>query len=246
MRFLAEALDDPAAADCGRCDRCAGPWYPVDVPQAARAATAERLARVGVEIPARSQWPPGMDRLGVGLKGRIPAGEQVEAGRAVARLTDLGWGQRLRVVLREAEVGADAPPDAALLAACVDVLRTWGWQDRPAAVVAVPSRRRPQLVGGVARHLAHVGRLEWLGPLELVGPGPVGEPGGNSSFRLAGVASAFAVPEAMREALARLDGAPVLLVDDQVDSRWTSTVTGRLLRLAGAGPVLPFVLASVG
>ena len=249
MRFLAEALDDPAAADCGRCDRCAEPWYPTDVPQAARAAAVQRLAKVGVEIPARSQWPPGMDRLGVGLKGRIPAGEQVEPGRAVARLTDLGWGQRLRTVLREPDGEATegpAVPDAALLAACVDVLRTWEWERRPAAVVAVPSRRRPHLVGGVARHLAQVGRLEWLGPLELVGPGPVGEPGGNSSFRLAGVASAFAVPQSMREALARLDGAPVLLVDDQVDSRWTLTVTGRLLRLAGAGPVLPFALASVG
>jgi ATP-dependent DNA helicase RecQ len=168
----------------------------------------------------------------------------------VARLTDLGWGQRLRTVLREPDgEGAAGPadaPDATLLAACVDVLRTWGWERRPAAVIAVPSRRRPHLVGGVARHLAQVGRLEWLGPLELVGPGPVGEPGGNSSFRLAGVAAAFAVPEAMRDALARLDGAPVLLVDDQVDSRWTLTVTGRLLRLAGAGPVLPFALASVG
>jgi ATP-dependent DNA helicase RecQ len=36
----------------------------------------------------------------------------------------------------------------------------------------------------------------------------------------------------------------VLLVDDLVDSRWSLTVAGRLLRRAGAGPVLPFVLAA--
>ena len=35
----------------------------------------------------------------------------------------------------------------------------------------------------------------------------------------------------------------VLLVDDMVDSRWTLTVVGSLLRQAGAGPVLPFALA---
>ena len=51
----------------------------------------------------------------------------------------------------------------------------------------------------------------------------------------------FAVPPAIAGALAGLDG-PVLLVDDLVDSRWTVTVAGRLLRTAGAGAVLPFAL----
>jgi ATP-dependent DNA helicase RecQ len=36
---------------------------------------------------------------------------------------------------------------------------------------------------------------------------------------------------------------PVLLIDDLVDSRWTLTVAGALLRAAGSGPVLPFALA---
>jgi len=35
----------------------------------------------------------------------------------------------------------------------------------------------------------------------------------------------------------------VLLVDDLVDSRWTMTVAGALLREQGSGPVLPFALA---
>jgi ATP-dependent DNA helicase RecQ len=36
---------------------------------------------------------------------------------------------------------------------------------------------------------------------------------------------------------------PVLLVDDVVDSGWTLTVAGWLLREAGSGPVFPFTLA---
>ena len=36
---------------------------------------------------------------------------------------------------------------------------------------------------------------------------------------------------------------PVLLIDDVVDSRWTLTVVGQLLRQAGAGEVIPFALA---
>jgi ATP-dependent DNA helicase RecQ len=46
--------------------------------------------------------------------------------------------------------------------------------------------------------------------------------------------------------LAGLGDAPVLLVDDLADTRWTITVAARALRLAGAGPVLPLVLAIDG
>jgi ATP-dependent DNA helicase RecQ len=43
--------------------------------------------------------------------------------------------------------------------------------------------------------------------------------------------------------VAELGPAPVLLVDDLADSRWTLTVAGRELRRAGAAAVLPFALA---
>jgi ATP-dependent DNA helicase RecQ len=243
MRFLAEALDDPAAADCGRCDRCAGRWFADAVPDAARDQARRRLDRVGVEIPARSQWPTGMSRLRVPLSGRIPADEQVAPGRAVARLTDLGWGRRLSDLL--ASGAPDVPADPALLSACVATLKDWPWQQRPVAVAAVPSRRRPQLIASVARYLAQVGRLAWLGPLDWSGDGPAGEPGGNSAFRLSAVWSAFTVPAGLRQSLADVGDGPVLLVDDLVDSRWTVTAAGRELRLAGAGSVLPFALATV-
>ena len=240
MRFLAEALDDPAAADCGRCDRCTDPWYPADVPDGARAAATATLSRVGVEIAPRAQWPSGMDRLGVPVKGRIAADEQLAPGRAVARLTDLGWGTRLRALL--AEGAPDGPADPALLAACVDVLKGWPWEERPVAVATVPSRRRPRLVRSVGEHLAGLGRLRWLGELAPLGDGPRGRPGGNSAFRLAGVWDAFAPTPDQQEELAALGG-PVLLVDDLADSRWTLTVAGRALRRAGAPAVLPFTLA---
>jgi ATP-dependent DNA helicase RecQ len=48
----------------------------------------------------------------------------------------------------------------------------------------------------------------------------------------------------MQATLDGLGDAPVLLVDDLVDSRWTMSVAGRTLRLAGAAEVLPFALAS--
>jgi len=240
MAFLQESLDDPSAAPCGRCDACSGPWFPTDIPDTAVTTARGRLERAGVELGPRAQWPSGMDRLGVPLKGRIPAGEAMQTGRALARLTDLGWGQRLRSLLRE---DATAGPD--LLRACVPVLRDWDWEERPVGVVAVPSRRRPALVDSTARGLAEIGRLPYLGALELVADGPVGDPGGNSAFRLAGVWGRLAVGPQLASAVAGAGG-PVLLVDDVAHSRWTLTVAAQALRRAGAASVLPFTLAVEG
>jgi ATP-dependent DNA helicase RecQ len=240
MAFLQEALDDPAAAQCGRCDVCAGAWYPGTVPDAAKASARNALGRAGVPVEPRAQWPSGMGRLGVEVKGKIAETDRVEPGRAVARLTDLGWGQRLREVLQE----PDAPADDALLGACVDVLRDWDWAQRPQAVAWMPSRTRPKLIQSVAQHLARVGRLADLGVLETAPGPPPGEPGGNSAFRLAGVWGRWSVGASTRSSLAGLGTEPVvLLVDDLIDSRWTITVAGQVLRQAGAGQVLPFTLA---
>jgi ATP-dependent DNA helicase RecQ len=89
-----------------------------------------------------------------------------------------------------------------------------------------------------------MGRLPYLGSLDLAHGGPTGRPGGNSAFRLAAVWERLVVGPVLAARLVELRGAPVLLVDDLVDSRWTVTVAGRALRRAGAGPVLPFALAT--
>ncbi|MFD5215534.1 DEAD/DEAH box helicase [Microbacterium sp. NPDC058345] len=238
MEFLQRSLDDDTAAPCGRCDNCAGPWFPREVGSDAAGAAAESLDRVGVAVEARRQWPTGADRVGVAVKGRIPVEEQASEGRALARLTDLGWGGTLRELF--AANATDAPVSPQVLAACVRVLAGWAWEQRPAAVVAVPSRSRPLLIDSLARGLAEVGRLPYLGTLGTANGGPSGQPGGNSVFRLAGLWDRFTA-----EGIEVPPG-PVLLVDDQADSRWTLTVAARELRRAGASAVLPFVLAVRG
>ena len=238
MRVLQEALDDPTAADCGRCDICAGPWFATELPPGAVRLAAATLARVGVELEPRVQWPTGMDRFGIPVRGRIPPDSRAETGRALARLTDLGWGGRLRELLRS----PDAPAPEPVLTAIVDVLRSWPWAQRPVAVVSMPSRTRPALVRSIASGVASIGRLPYAGELSLVEGGPTGEPGGSSAFRLAGVWGRLDVGAELRAALADLRG-PVLLVDDLAASRWTLAVAARTLREAGADGVLPLVLA---
>lgn len=251
MEFLSRVLDDPEAAPCGRCDNCAGPWFPTTIDDSAKGNASKALGRVGVEIEPRRSWPSGMDRLGVPLKGRIPEESQMLEGRAVARLTDLGWGGHLRALFAATESAPeDAPIDQDLLQGAVQVLASWDWAERPVAVVSVPSRTRPQLVRSFAEGIARIGQLPYLGSLDLVDGGPRGESGGNSAFRLAAVWQMFTVPEELAGHLAAAREAgqhgPVLLLDDRAESRWTLTEAGRVLRGAGASEVLPFVLALNG
>ncbi|MFF9563663.1 RecQ family ATP-dependent DNA helicase [Leifsonia sp. NPDC014704] len=236
MEFLQRALDDPDAGPCGRCDNCAGVWYPTEVDSSASGEVGTILDRVGVEVEPRKLWPTGADRLGVPVKGKLAPDQQLRPGRALARLTDLGWGGRLRELL--ADDAADQPVPPAVLDACVRVLADWDWDARPGAVVAMPSRRRPVLIESLARGLAGIGRLPFAGTLGWRGGPPAGSPGGNSAFRLASVWNHFSA-----DGLDLPPGIPVLLVDDLVDSRWTITVAGQELLRAGAGAVLPFAAA---
>ncbi|RKS17180.1 RecQ-like ATP-dependent DNA helicase [Arthrobacter sp. AG1021] len=242
MEFLTASLDDPRSAACGRCDNCAGAWYNDHIPEESKDNAQNALGRAGVSIEPRKLYPSGLNRLGHTLKGKIPEDEQVSIGRALARLTDLGWGNRLRQLFADP---ADHPIDKAMFEACIKVLSEWNWEQRPVGVVAMPSSTRPQLVTSLAQQLAAVGRLRYLGQLEYRGKPPQNGPGGNSAFRVAAVADAFEIPEPLEALLANAPG-PVMLVDDLTDSRWSLAMAGRALRIAGAPGVLPFTLGIAG
>ncbi|WP_166983118.1 RecQ family ATP-dependent DNA helicase [Paramicrobacterium fandaimingii] len=240
MAFLQRQLDDDTALACGRCDVCAGAWYPVDAADSARDAAARSLTRVGVVIEPRAQWPTGSAQVGLPVTGRIAAEQRLEPGRALARLTDLGWGGRLREIF--APNAPDDAVDRALLDACVRVLADWGWNERPSAIVSVPSLSRPQLVDSLAAGLSSIGRIPYLGALDVESTTSASD-SMNSVFRLASVWGRFHIGPELAQGLAAHAGSPILLVDDRSDSRWTLTVAGQTLLSGGAGSVLPFALA---
>jgi ATP-dependent DNA helicase RecQ len=236
MEFLRSALDDPGAARCGRCDNCATPAYSAAVSEAALSAARAHLGRPGVIVAARKMWPTALEVV----SGKIPADQQAEAGRALGRLSDLGWGERLRSLVTEGRPDGPVPDDVA--AAVVAVLKDWAtgtepWAQRPVGVVGLQSSRHPMLIRTLADHIAKVGRLPLLG---AVATAPVGGRA-NSAHRVRGLLDAITVPPQLADQLAAIDG-PVLLVDDYVDSGWTMAIATRALRQAGATAVLPLAL----
>jgi ATP-dependent DNA helicase RecQ len=254
MEFLQRQLDDEAARPCGRCDNCAGARFTADTSSASVDAARVDLGRAGVEVEPRRMWPTGLPAIGVNLKGRIPAGEQAAPGRALGRLSDIGWGNRLRPLLAPRAADGRVPDDVAR--AVVDVLADWargpgGWasgaadaQPRPVGVVTIASHSRPQLIGSLGAHISEVGRLPLLGSVEYAHD--VSHiPRSNSAQRLKTLDGALVVPPDLRAALAEAQG-PVLLVDDFTETGWTLAVAARMLRQAGAAGVLPLVLAVQG
>ncbi|WP_276762213.1 helicase-related protein, partial [Mycolicibacter arupensis] len=236
MSFLRAQLNDPQLQPgerCGRCDNCAGPRFDAAVDPSAAAATRERLMRPGVEITPRRQWPSGLAQLGVALSGRISDGP--EPGRVIGRLTDLGWGARLRRLLDEPD--REVPDE--VVRAAVSVLADWDWQTRPTAVLGLDSATHPILIGSLTDRLAQLGRLTRLDTLRYA-PQRRATTAANSAYRVAALQGCWLPPVELSA-----DIGPVLLVDDVTDTGWTLTMAARVLRAAGAPQVLPFALASV-
>ncbi|MFJ2295731.1 RecQ family ATP-dependent DNA helicase [Streptomyces sp. NPDC087894] len=253
MEFLRRQLDDEEATACGRCDNCAGPRFDDKVSTAALDGARGELGRPGVEVEPRKMWPTGLAAVGVDLKGRIPAGELALPGRALGRLSDIGWGNRLRPMLAAQAQDAPVPDDVS--SAVVTVITDWakgpgGWASgapdaapRPVGVVTVASRRRPQLVQSLGSRIAEVGRMPLLGTVTYApGSEDLRISQTNSAQRVKALHEALVVEPALAEALAAAGG-PVLLVDDLSDTGWTLAVAARLLRRAGAEGVFPLVLA---
>ncbi|MDX6254469.1 MAG: ATP-dependent helicase RecQ [Frankiales bacterium] len=241
MAFLRGELDDPEASPCGRCDGCGSLVLAEAISAEALTAAQSRLDQPGIDIEPRRMWPSGMAAVGVPVSGKIPGDLQAEPGRALARLSDPGWGERVRTTL----AAEDNPAPEDMVKALVRVLATWGWAQRPSGIVAIASRRRPALIGSVAAALGEVGKLPVLGTVSRRHDEDRGGRG-NSAQRLRSVWGSFEVGDELAEAIATLEGSPVLLFDDLVDTGWTFTVVTALLRERGAGRVLPLALGQEG
>ena len=242
LRFLRDALDDPTATNCGRCDRCTEHSWQRQ-PEASVVARACELLRDGdVVVEPRRQWPSGLGEP----KGRIPVERQAEPGRALARFGDGGWHAAIESLIALADAGQAVAISDELASAAAAVLKRWDWPSRPTWICPMPSRRRAALIDAFAGRLAHEGRLPTHAGLITrsstgAEPDTYQEDQANSAHQVTNVWTRLSIDPAALPA-EPVRGGAVLLVDDESDSRWTLTVAASLLRAAGVGPVLPFTL----
>jgi ATP-dependent DNA helicase RecQ len=229
MEFVTRELDDPQSSPCGRCANCAGDIVPRTVPPRLVHEAIAFLRRDCQVIEPRIRWPS------VGLQGRtgpIPTELRNQSGRTLCVYGDAGWGR----LVMDGKYQSHHFSDELVAASAELVRRRWQPSPGPEWVTATPSLRNPALVQDFARRLAHALGLPFHALLVRVATTPPQKDMQNSAQQAANVASAFSVRGSCPPG-------PVLLVDDMVDSRWTMTICGSLLRQAGSGPVLPFALA---
>jgi ATP-dependent DNA helicase RecQ len=230
MKFLVESLN----GDASLVRPPALPALPSTIdPRFVRDAIAF-LRRTSLPIEPRKKWPDGgMPQYQV--KGLIPVALQSQEGKSLCIWGDAGWGGLVRRGKYEDALFADE-----LVTACARMIQEWNPQPAPTWVTCIPSLRHPNLIPNFASRLANALGLPFHIVLSKTGNRPEQKTMENSTQQARNIDGSLAMngqPFPL---------GPVLLVDDMVDSRWTLTVAGWLLRSNGGGAVFPVALAQTG
>jgi ATP-dependent DNA helicase RecQ len=223
MQFLRFELDDAGAEPCGKCANCVGsPVVPVTIDDDVRAAALAFLNRTEIVIEPRKRWPVGAKWGNLSALGN---GE----GRALGYRGDPGPAKRASTAIRGG-IGFDSE----LVDVFVAMIQKWGPDPAPEWVTAVPNSGETDRVSDFAARVAERIGLPFVPAVVRIAANPPQAQMFNSAQQLNNVRGVFEVHGAMP--------GPVLLIDDLVDSRWTLTAVGHLLRTADVAAVHPAVL----
>lgn len=230
MRFLIDALDgDPSVVTAPRL-----PPLPTAVDPDLLTEAVAFLRRTSLPIDPRKVWPAGgLPQYDV--RGNIDKDLMSEPGKALCVWGDAGWGG----LVRRGKY-TDGRFSDELVAACAKMFHEWSPQPSPTWVTCVPSRRHPGLVPDFASRLAEQIKLPFHQVLSKSDDRPEQKTMANS------VQQARNVDGSIEHTGDPIPLGPVLLIDDMVDSRWTLTICGAVLRGLGSGPVWPMALSVTG
>ena len=229
MEFLTRALDDPDARPCGLCANCQGRGFRAEVPAELVTQAAEFLGRVDIVLEPKKRWPTD---LSLSETSVIPADFRNATGRSLCYYGDAGFGR----LVRQGKYERGAFDDQLVEASAKMIRERWNPDPFPQWVTAIPSRRHPGLVYDFASRLAARLGVGFIAALVRTAEAPEQKLMANSSMQARNVAGTL-------ETIERVPSGAVLLVDDIIDSGWTLTLAGWLLRKKGSGVVHPFTLA---
>jgi ATP-dependent DNA helicase RecQ len=211
------------------CANCQGKGFRAETSAELVQQAAEFLGRVDIMLEPRKRWPSDMSLSQTSV---IPAEERNAPGRALCYYGDAGWGR----LVHEGKYKRDEFDDQLVDASAKLIRERWQPEPFPEWVTAIPSRRHPGLVYDFASRLASVLGIPFVVALVRTSDAPEQKLMANSSMQARNVAGTLTARD-------QIPAGAVLLIDDIIDSGWTLTLAGWLLRTKGSGVVYPFTLA---
>ena len=223
MRFLVNHLNDADSGDCGICDNCSGNKLVASFSSEELIEAQRYLRREYLRIEPRIRnWD----------NTTIKSSERLVEGRCLCKWKDGGIGDRIAT-----EKQVDHRFSDEVVGFALEMISEWKMPEKPTWVTCVPSTKSGDLVPDVARRIAEKLGIPFLPVVSKVRATKAQKGMENSAHQGANVSGAFKL-------VGDLPAGPVFLVDDLVDSRWTLTEVGRILRQSGSGNVYPLTLAS--
>lgn len=231
MEFISRQLDDPYGGKCGKCSNCLDKkFFDESVKSEDKFEAIRFLKGEYIDIIPKKMWPAGI--IAEGGK-KIPENEQNKPGKVLCSYGDAGWGKYAREDKYTNNYFRDDLVDA-----CVDLIKNnWQMETKPQWITSVPSLKRPELVKNFAQRLAAKLGIPYVEAIVKAKNTPPQKNMENSYLQCRNASEGFAISGI-------INNKPVLLVDDMIDSGWTLTVCGALLKCSGAGDVYPLALAA--
>jgi ATP-dependent DNA helicase RecQ len=242
MEFLSRALDDPAAAPCGKCMNCTGKTKRASVPPTLVQAAVDFLRHDALVLEPRIWWPkPALGELDKVLPGAleryesgkpkmvIPERLRAQAGRVLCMYGDAGWGHEVARGKYQTGVFSEA-----LVTAAAELIQSkWKPDPPPQWVTAIPSRRHTELMRDFAQRLAASLGLPFVPALRQCRETQPQKEMRSSTLQLRNVLRAFEVAEAPAMVPSEAQTAPRGL------TRMFQQVARRVGARFGNGPTLP-------
>ncbi len=238
-KFISRELNDPYVAECGKCYNCRKL-----TPQDLKDTTNITRARYFIDAPYRTN--PALNQIEPRVIGpdhhKIPPELLNERGFFLCK-----YGVNLGNMVAYGKY-KDGRFDKALVSLMGDMIRFLACVNNGYRIIAartivyIPSLRHPTLVREFAYALAANLNIRCLDAIIKIKDNPEQKAMQNSETQSLNVLDCFAINESV---ISELTGQDVFLVDDMVDSRWTFTIAGMLLKQkAYVRSVTPFALAN--
>ena len=237
MHYLATELDDDYAEQCGKCVNCQ-PKHKLseEVSNEMVFSASDFMRHRYVKFKPRKTFASsGNNARSIYENYNFPYKASnlcVETGYALSAWRDGGWGD----LVASGKANNHFCDD--LLDPMVKMIESLSYDERPGWIAYIPSPRHPILVKDFANRLAFRLNVPCMDSVIITEERPPQKTMENSYFQSKNLDGAFGIVQE------NIYSNPVWLIDDAIDSGWTYTIVGALLKRAGAGKVFPIALTS--